>query len=76
MLIIIILAALFSTFSLVIACIVKTRSFMGVGQVLTMPLFFASNAIYPTDMMPGWLKTISHLNPLTYIIDALRTGSC
>jgi starch phosphorylase len=39
---------------------------MGVGQVLTMPLFFASNAIYPTDIMPGWLKTLSHLNPLTY----------
>jgi ABC-2 type transport system permease protein len=53
---------------------VKTRErFMGVGQVLTMPLFFASNAIYPTAMMPGWLKAISHLNPLTYVVDALRT---
>ena len=41
-------AAVFSTFSLIIACIVKTRErFMGIGQVLTMPLFFASNAIYP-----------------------------
>ena len=38
-----------------------------------MPLFFASNAIYPTDIMPGWLKTVSHLNPLTYVVDALRT---
>jgi ABC-2 type transport system permease protein len=67
-------ATLFSTFSLIIACIVKTRErFMGVGQVLTMPLFFASNAIYPTDLMPGWLKLISHLNPLTYVVDALRT---
>jgi ABC-2 type transport system permease protein len=46
---------------------------MGVGQVLTMPLFFASNAIYPTDIMPDWLKVISHLNPLTYVVDALRT---
>ena len=43
------------------------------GQVLTMPLFFASNAIYPTSIMPGWLQTISHLNPLTYVVDALRT---
>jgi ABC-2 type transport system permease protein len=74
-LVIVVLAAtLFSTFSLVIACIVKTRErFMGVGQVLTMPLFFASNAIYPTAIMPGWLQTISHLNPLTYVVDALRT---
>jgi ABC-2 type transport system permease protein len=74
-LVIVILAAtLFSTFSLVIACIVKTRErFMGVGQVLTMPLFFASNAIYPTDIMPAWLKVVSHLNPLTYVVDGLRT---
>ena len=41
-------SALFSTFSLIIACIVRTRErFMGIGQVLTMPIFFASNAIYP-----------------------------
>ncbi|MFX7756138.1 ABC transporter permease, partial [Acinetobacter baumannii] len=46
---------------------------MGIGQVLTMPLFFASNAIYPIDAMPSWLQTIAHANPLTYEIDALRT---
>jgi ABC-2 type transport system permease protein len=67
-------AALFSTFSLIIACIVKTRErFMGIGQVLTMPLFFASNAIYPIEMMPNWLRVISTINPLTYEVDALRT---
>jgi len=72
--IVIVATTMFATFSLIIACLVKTRErFMGVGQLLTMPLFFASNAIYPTDIMPGWLKTISHLNPLTYVVDALRT---
>ncbi|MFI5206816.1 MAG: ABC transporter permease [Gemmatimonadales bacterium] len=66
-------SAVFSTFSLVIACIVKTRErFMGIGQVLTMPLFFASNAIYPLDMMPGWLRVVARGNPLTYLVDALR----
>jgi ABC-2 type transport system permease protein len=66
-------AAVFSTFSLIIACLVKTRErFMGIGQVLTMPLFFASNAIYPTSMMPGWLQRLSHANPLTYQVDGLR----
>jgi ABC-2 type transport system permease protein len=66
-------AAVFSTFSLIIACLVKTRErFMGIGQVLTMPLFFASNAIYPTSMMPGWLQGLSHCNPLTYQVDGLR----
>lgn len=67
-------AGLFSTFSLIIACLVKTRErFMGIGQVLTMPLFFASNAIYPTAIMPGWLKIIAHVNPLTYLVDGLRS---
>jgi ABC-2 type transport system permease protein len=66
-------AALFSTVSLIIAALVKTRErFMGMGQVLTMPLFFASNAIYPISMMPTWLQIISHINPLTYEVDALR----
>ncbi len=52
-------AALFSTFSLIIACIVKTRErFMGIGQVLTMPIFFASNAIYPLALMPAWLRAM------------------
>jgi ABC-2 type transport system permease protein len=67
-------AVLFSTFSLLIAIWVKTRErFMGVGQFMTMPLFFASNAIYPIDIMPAWLQTVSHFNPLTYVVDALRT---
>jgi len=67
-------AGLFSTFSLIIACIVKTRErFMGIGQVLTMPIFFASNAIYPIDLMPRWLRAVSSLNPLTYEVDGLRT---
>jgi ABC-2 type transport system permease protein len=66
-------SATFSTFSLVIACIVKTRErFMGIGQVLTMPLFFASNAIYPLDLMPGWLRLVAGVNPLTYLVDGLR----
>lgn len=66
-------SCIFSTFSLVIACIVKTRErFMGIGQVLTMPLFFASNAIYPLELMPPWLKVLATINPLTYLVDTLR----
>jgi ABC-2 type transport system permease protein len=66
-------SGIFSTFSLIIACIVKTRErFMGIGQVLTMPLFFASSAIYPLSIMPPWLRAVATLNPLTYLVDALR----
>lgn len=42
------------------------------GQLLTMLLFFASNAIYPLSLMPGWLQIIQGINPLTYEVDALR----
>jgi ABC-2 type transport system permease protein len=66
-------AVVFSLFSIIIACLVKSRErFNGMGQLLTMPLFFASNAIYPIAIMPHWLQVISHLNPLTYQVDALR----
>ncbi|MDD3651977.1 ABC transporter permease [Immundisolibacter sp.] len=66
-------SAVFSTFSLIVACLVKTRErFMGIGQLLTMPFFFASNAIYPLALMPPWLAAVARFNPLTYLVDALR----
>lgn len=66
-------SAIFASLSLIIACIVKTRErFMGIGQLLTMPMFFASNAIYPLEIMPSWLQVVARMNPLTYLIDALR----
>lgn len=66
-------SCIFSTFSLVIACLVKTRErFMGIGQLLTMPMFFASSAIYPLDLMPPWLRAIASYNPLTYLVDVMR----
>jgi ABC-2 type transport system permease protein len=66
--------AIFSTLSLIVAAIVKKRErFMGIGQVLTMPIFFASNALYPIEMMPKWLQILSIVNPLTYQVNALRS---
>jgi hypothetical protein len=37
-----------------------------------MPLFFASNALYPIALMPGWLSALAQVNPLTYEVDAIR----
>jgi ABC-2 type transport system permease protein len=66
-------AAFFSTLSLTIAGLVLSRDrLMGIGQAITMPLFFASNALYPINLMPGWLQVLSTINPLRYEIDALR----
>jgi ABC-2 type transport system permease protein len=66
-------AACFSTFSVIVACLLRTRErVMGIGQLLTMPLFFASSAIYPIAIMPSWLQVIAKVNPLSYEVDALR----
>jgi ABC-2 type transport system permease protein len=66
-------AAFFSCFSMTIAGLVLSRErLMGIGQAITMPLFFASNALYPVNVMPDWLRVLSHANPLTYEVSALR----
>jgi ABC-2 type transport system permease protein len=66
-------STLFSTLSMIIASLVRTQErFLGIGQLLTMPLFFASNAIYPIAIMPAWLRPVALANPLTYLVDALR----
>ncbi|MFJ4657731.1 ABC transporter permease [Nocardia sp. NPDC088792] len=65
--------AFFACLSMTIAGLVQARDrLMGIGQAITMPLFFASNALYPVSLMPGWLQVVSHVNPLSYEVDALR----
>jgi ABC-2 type transport system permease protein len=66
-------SALFCSLSMIVACLVKGRErFVGANQLLLLPLFFASNALYPVAMMPGWLRVIADINPLSYLVDALR----
>ena len=66
-------ADVFTGLSMIIASIVKTRErFMGIGQVITLPLFFASNAIYPVSIMPAWLQVVANVNPLSYMVNGLR----
>jgi ABC-2 type transport system permease protein len=66
-------ASFFTGLSMIIASIVKTRErFMGIGQIITLPLFFASNAIYPISIMPSWLQVVANMNPLSYMVDGLR----
>lgn len=66
-------AAFFSCLSMTVAGVVLKRDrLMGIGQMITMPLFFASSALYPLSIMPGWLRALSRVNPLTYEVDALR----
>jgi ABC-2 type transport system permease protein len=73
-LVIVLGSAFFATLSVSIAGLALSRErLMGIGQAITMPLFFGSNALYPVDLMPGWLRAISVVNPLSYEVNALRT---
>lgn len=66
-------AAFFSGLSMVLASLVRTRErMMGIGQLITMPLFFTSNALYPISIMPAWLKVFTAVNPMSYLVDSLR----
>jgi ABC-2 type transport system permease protein len=72
--VVVLFAMCFSCLSMTLASFLKTRDrMMGIGQVITMPLFFASNAIYPLSLMPVWLQYISKYNPLSYVVDAIRS---
>jgi ABC-2 type transport system permease protein len=63
----------FAAISILVASFMKTRErFMGIGQAITMPLFFASNALYPLQMMPQALQYFSAVNPMSYVVDATR----
>lgn len=71
--VIVIFGMCLSSLSMLFACWLRTRErLMGMVQAITMPLFLASNAIYPIALMPVWLQYISAANPMTYVVDAMR----
>jgi ABC-2 type transport system permease protein len=62
-----------SAFSTTVALYLDDHdSFAAFTAMVTMPLFFASSALMPYDVMPGWLSAIAHVNPLSFAIDAIR----
>lgn len=65
----------FALTSLGIVIAGKMTSFEGFGAIsnfVVMPMYFLSGAIYPTANVPGWLKPLITVNPLSYGVDALR----
>ena len=63
----------FACLSMILASLVRTRErFMGIGQLVMMPLFFASSALYPLAIMPFWLRIVARGNPLTYEVNGMR----
>jgi ABC-2 type transport system permease protein len=48
------------------------QSFMGVMQMIVMPMFFISGALFPVSGLPGWLSVLNRIDPLTYAVDPMR----
>src|SRR5919202_660024 len=50
----------------------NTESTFLISNFLTLPLLFTSSAQLPLQLMPSWLQTVAHFNPVTYTIQAMR----
>jgi ABC-2 type transport system permease protein len=48
------------------------QGFQGINNLLVMPMFFLSSALYPLNSVPTFLRIISTWNPVSYMVDALR----
>lgn len=62
-------AALFTSIALAVE---NQETLMGIVNLLNLPLMFASSALFPTSMMPDWLKTVANYKPITFAGDGLR----
>ena len=67
------LAFTITAFGIMVAVRIKQmQSFMGVMQMIVMPMFFLSGALYPVSGLPAWLAVLNRVDPLTYAVDPMR----
>jgi ABC-2 type transport system permease protein len=67
------LAFTLTSFGVMMAArITQFQAFMAVTQMLVMPLFFLSGALYPLTGLPAWLSILTRLDPLTYVVGPMR----
>jgi ABC-2 type transport system permease protein len=69
----VLLAFAITAFGVMVAArISQMQSFMGVMQMVVMPMFFISGALFPVSGLPGWLGVLNRIDPLTYAVDPMR----
>jgi ABC-2 type transport system permease protein len=67
------LAFAITAFGVMVAARIKQmQSFMGLMQMVIMPMFFISGAMFPVTNLPGWLAALNRIDPLTYAVDPMR----
>jgi ABC-2 type transport system permease protein len=65
--------AMWSGISLNVALRTKNAEITGASNVLIFPLYFGSTAFVPHGLLPGWLQAVNEVNPVSYLVDAMRT---
>jgi ABC-2 type transport system permease protein len=69
----ILLAFAITAFGIMVAIRIKQmQSFMGVMQMIVMPMYFISGALFPARGLPGWLTVLNRIDPLAYAVDPMR----
>ena len=67
------LAFAMTAFGVMVAVRIKQmQAFMGVTQMVVMPMFFISGALFPVNGLPAWLAVLNRLDPITYAVDPMR----
>ena len=67
------IALMITAFGVMMAARIKTfQAFMAMTQILMLPMFFLSGALFPLSNLPTWLGILTHINPLTYAVDLVR----
>jgi ABC-2 type transport system permease protein len=67
------LAFTITAFGVMVAIRIKQmQSFMGVMQMIVMPMYFISGAMFPAQGLPGWLTVLNRIDPLAYAVDPMR----
>ncbi len=67
------LAFAITAFGIMVAIRIKQmQSFMGVMQMIVMPMYFISGAMFPASGLPGWLTVLNRIDPLAYAVDPMR----
>ena len=67
------LAFTLTAFGVMMAARIKQfQAFMALTQMLVLPLFFLSGALYPLTGLPAWLSVLTRIDPLTYIVGPMR----
>jgi ABC-2 type transport system permease protein len=54
------------------ARIQQFQAYMALNQMLLMPLFFLSGALFPLHGLPTWLHVLTRFDPITYAVDPVR----